>query len=339
MKWQKTEIVNDLGETVSAQAPVLVSASRSTDIPTFYADWFVGRWKQGYVKWKNPFNNTYSYVSFKNTRIVVFWTKNPRPIMKHLDFLDEEIKNYYFQFTLNDYDNEGLEGKVPKLESRINTFIELSERIGKERVIWRFDPMILTNNIGVQDLLKRVKYIGDRLKDHTRKLVFSYADISIYRKVENNLKREGVEYIEFDKEKMHELAAGLQELNKSWNFEIATCAEKIPLEQYGIKHNKCVDDDLMVELFGDDKELMEFLGIKIEEPTLFDDNSHVIKTRALKDTGQREACGCIVSKDIGQYNTCPHGCVYCYANTSPERASQNYKEHRENPTGDIITGI
>lgn len=339
MKWERTEIVNDLGEVVSAQAPVLVSASRSTDIPTFYADWFVERWKQGYVKWKNPFNNSYSYVSFKNTKIVVFWTKNPRPLMKHLDFLDEHVKNYYFQFTLNDYDKEGIEGKVPKLESRIKTFIELSERIGKERVIWRFDPMILTNTIGVQDLLQRVKYIGDRLKGHMRKLVFSYADISIYRKVEANLKREGVKYMEFDKENMHELAAGLQQLNKGWNFEIATCAEKIPLEQYGIKHNKCVDDDLMIELFGDDKELMDFLGIKVSEPTLFDSESQVEKTRKQKDSGQREACGCIISKDIGQYNTCPHGCVYCYANTSPEIASQNYKEYRKNPTADIITGI
>src|SRR5690606_11534396 len=190
--------------------------------------------------------------------------------------LDEHIKNYYFQLTLYDYDEEGLEGKVPRLESRIQTFIELSERIGKERVIWRFDPMMLTNIIGVPELLERVKNIGDSLKNHTRKLVYSYADISIYRKVENNLRREGVKYIEFNQDKMHQIAAGLQELNKDWGFEIATCAEKIPLEQYGIKHNKCVDDDLMVELFGDDAELMEFLGIKIEEPTLFNSESRII---------------------------------------------------------------
>lgn len=187
MIWKKVEIKNDLGELVSAQATVIVSASRSTNIPTFYADWFVERWKKEYVKWKNPFNGVFSYVSFKNTRIVVFWTKNPKPMMKHLDFLDEHVKNYYFQFTLNDYDKEGSEGKIPRLISRIKTFQELSNKIGKERVVWRFDSLILTEEINVDELLRRIENIGDQLKDYTEKLVFSFADISIYRKVENNL--------------------------------------------------------------------------------------------------------------------------------------------------------
>ncbi|AVR44775.1 hypothetical protein C7S20_05560 [Christiangramia fulva] len=339
MKWSKTDITTDSGEIVSAQAPVIISASRSTDIPTFYADWFIERWKKGYVKWRNPFNGNFSYVSFKNARIVVFWTKNPRPLMKHLDYLDENVKNYYFQFSLNDYDKEGYEGKVPKLDSRIESFKELSERIGKEKVIWRFDPLMLTEELGVEELLERIKNIGDQLMDHTKKMVFSFADIGIYRKVENNLKREVIRFKEFDFNTMRQVAKGLQELNKKWNFEIATCAEKIPLEVYGIKHNKCLDDDLMIELFGEDKELMEFLGVEFEEPTLFNNSNGFKKTRKLKDGGQREACGCIMSKDIGQYNTCPHACVYCYANTSNEIALCNYKEHRKDPTTDIITGI
>jgi DNA repair photolyase len=339
MIWKKTEILNDLGETVMAQAPVIISASRSTDIPTFYADWFIERWNKGYIKWENPFNGVPLYVSFKNTRVVVFWTKNPKPLMKHLDFLDENIKNYYFQFTLNDYDKEGYEGKVPKLTNRIKTFIELSERIGKERVVWRFDPMILTNKIDVKELLIRVENIGNQLKNHTRKLVFSFADISTYKKVESNLKKEHIDFVEFTDSTMHEFAKGLQELNEKWKFEIATCAEKIPLEQYDIKHNKCIDDDLMIELFNNDKPLMDFLGVKFEEPNLFDNSSGIKKTRKIKDKGQREACGCIMSKDIGQYNTCPHECVYCYANTSKEIAKHNYKTHTEHPFADTIIGI
>ena len=338
MIWKKTEISNDLGETVMAQAPVIISASRSTDIPTFYADWFIERWTKGYIKWKNPFNGVPLYVSFKNTRVVVFWTKNPKPLMKHLDFLDEHIKNYYFQFTLNDYDKEGYEGKVPKLANRIKTFIELSERIGKEKVVWRFDPMILTDSINVKELLNRIENIGNQLQNHTRKLVFSFADISTYKKVENNLKKEQINFVEFTDSTMHEFAKGLQELNKKWKFEIATCAEKIPLEQYNIKHNKCIDDDLMIELFSNDKPLMDFLGVKFEEPNLFDNSSGITKSRKIKDKGQREACGCIMSKDIGQYNTCPHECVYCYANTSKEIAKRNYKTHTINPINDTITG-
>jgi DNA repair photolyase len=337
--WKKEDIQHDEGETVRAQAPIIISASRSTDIPTFYADWFVERWKRGYVKWKNPFNGVPLYVSFKNTRCVVFWTKNPRPMMKHIDFLNQNVKNYYFQFTLNDYDREGYEGKVPRVNARIKTFQELSTRIGKERVIWRFDPMILTDEIGVNQLLERVKNIGDQLKGYTRKLVFSFADIAIYKKVANNLKKENINYVEFTEDTMHQFATGLQELNKNWGLEIATCAEKIPLEKYDIQHNKCIDDDLMIEFFSEDEVLMNFLGVKFEEPTLFEGSNKIRKPKKLKDKGQRELCGCIMSKDIGQYNTCPHECVYCYANTSKEIAKKNYQCHKQNENGDTIIGI
>lgn len=339
MNWKKIEIVNDQGEKVNAQAPVIVSASRSTDIPAFYADWFVERWKKGYIKWKNPFNGVSLYVSFKNARALVLWTKNPRPMMKHLDFLDEHVKNYYFQFTLNDYDREGYEGNVPDLASRIKTFIELSNRIGKDRVVWRFDPMILTDKISVSDLLDRVKNIGNQLQNYTNKMVFSFADIAIYKKVESNLEKENINSKEFTPDTMHEFASGLQKLNASWKFDIGTCAEKIPLEKYGISHNKCVDDDLMIELFSHDKQLMDFFGVTITEPSLFDATRQIRKSRNLKDKGQREICGCISSKDIGQYNTCPHECVYCYANTSKEIAKRNYKTHKENPLSDTIIGF
>jgi DNA repair photolyase len=338
MNWTKEKIENDFGEIVNAQTPVIISASRSTDIPAFYADWFVERWKKGYIKWTNPFNGVPLYVSFKKARVVVFWTKNPKPMMKYLPFLQEQVKNFYFQFTLNDYDKEGYEGNVPGVEHRIKTFIELSKAIGKEKVIWRFDPMILTDKIDVDKLLARVKNIGDQLKEYTNKLVFSFADISTYKKVENNLKREGIAYQEFTEETMHQFAQGLQKLNKIWGFEIGTCAEKIPLEQYGIIHNKCVDDDLMINLFNKDKELMEFLGVKIIPADLLNPEPRLEKTRNNKDKGQRELCGCIVSKDIGQYNTCPHECVYCYANTSIETARKNYKTHKLNTKSETIIG-
>jgi DNA repair photolyase len=251
--------------------------------------------------------------------------------------MDKNIPNYYFQYSLNDYDNEGFEAKVPSVESRIKTFKELSNRLGKKRVIWRFDPLILTDKIDVNELLKRVKRIGDELKDYTTKLVFSFVDISIYRKVENNLKREQVNYIEWTPELMDKFSQGLYEINKDWNLELGTCSEKIDLDKYGIVHNKCIDDDLMIDLFSHDKELMDFLGVKIEQADLFSDGK-VIKTKKLKDKGQREDCGCIVSKDIGQYNTCPHECNYCYANTSKEIAKKNYNLHKKNPSSETIKG-
>jgi len=336
MNWEKIEIVNDQGECVNAQAPVIISASRSTDIPAFYADWFVDRWKIGYVKWKNPFNSEYLYVSFQNARAVVFWSKNPKPLLKHIGFLNEYVKNYYFQFTLNDYEKEGYEGNLPPLESRLKTFKALSSMIGKDKVIWRFDPMLLTQDIDVNELLERVKRIGDQLKDYTEKLVFSYADIHIYRKVESNLQKEQIDYKEFKEDDMICFARGLQELNKNWGLELATCAEKIPLEQFGIQHNKCVDDDQLIKLFQNDRKLMDFLGVEVIQPDLFSEDLEFNKTRKLKDKGQRELCGCIFSKDIGQYNTCPHECVYCYANTSKEKAIENYKNFIKKPNTDMI---
>jgi len=130
----------------------------------------------------------------------------------------------------------------------------------------------------------------------------------------------------------------LNKLNEKWNLEIATCAEKFDLNKYGIMHNKCVDDDLMIKLFHHDKKLMKFLGVEVFEPNLFEPIEKIHKTKKMKDKGQREACGCIMSKDIGEYNTCPHECVYCYANTSKEIAIQNYKSHTSDPNSETITG-
>lgn len=335
MQWKKESIVLQNGLRVEAQAPIIISASRSTDIPTFYGDWFVNRWQAGYLKWTNPFNNQPLYVSFKNARVVVFWTKNPKPFMKHLDFLDQYIPNYYFQFSLNDYDKEGYEAKVPSVNSRIETFKELSNRLGKKRVIWRYDPLLLTQDIGVDELLKRIKAIGNLLYPFTCKLIFSFADISAYQKVQSNLRKEQVPYIEWTIELMDIFAKGLSLINKDWGLEIGTCSEKIDLEKYGIIHNKCIDDDLMCELFNHDKELMDFLGVEVKPADLFSDGAKT-KTKNLKDKGQREDCGCIMSKDIGAYNTCPHECNYCYANTSKELARKNYSLHVKQPNSDGI---
>lgn len=336
MAWSKIKITKANGEAVDAQAPVIISASRSTDVPAFYSEWLLDRIKEGYIKWINPFNGVPLYVTFQKTRLFVFWSKNPAPMLQHLDFLDERGFNYYFQYTLNDYDADKLELRVPDVQSRISTFHKLSERIGKERVIWRFDPLILTDRIGVEELLRKVENIGDQLQGLTEKMVFSFADISIYRKVQKNLQLNSVFYQEFDEVRMNQFAAGLQELNHKWHYELATCAEQIPLEKYGIQHNKCIDDDLMIKLFPDDKILMDFLGVNIQPADIFNPYPVITKKRDNKDKGQRLYCGCIVSKDIGEYNTCPHLCEYCYANASKEIALRNWKLHGKNRNNETI---
>ena len=352
-QWQKIQIRRENGEVVDAQTPVIVSASRSTDIPAFYADWFFHRLKVGYSAWINPFNGVKSYVSYKNTRFIVFWSKNPKPLLNHLDYLKERNIGCYVQYTLNDYENEKLEQGVPAIDQRIETFKKLVDKLGVGGVIWRFDPLILTDDICINDLLEKIERIGNQLKGYTEKLVFSYADIMSYRKVKANLEKSNIPYHEWTELQMLKIAERLCELNKKWNYTLATCGEKVDLQLYGIEHNRCVDDALIIRRAYEDKVLMDFLKVKMYPmPTrdLFD-NYESLPSDAIilpnntyathgdnRDKGQRLFCGCIVSKDIGEYNTCPHLCEYCYANSSKEIAIRNWKEHKKNEFGETIKG-
>lgn len=344
MPTDKIFITNDMGEQIEAIAPVIVSASRSTDIPAFYAKWFFNRLAKDYCVWYNPFNQQKMYISFKKCKAIVFWTKNPKPILPYLHELDERGIHYYFQVTLNDYVQENFEPNVPSVDERIKTFIRLSKSIGKERVIWRFDPLIITPKITPRDLLLRIWHIGNKLKGHTDKLVFSFVDVKAYRKVQNNLVKEtelftkdNVENAEASYAQRIEIVEGLQKIHDAWHkegwkIEMATCAEDIDLEKYGIEHNRCIDGELMKRIFADDEELVYYLHtLKWPERDMFGNLPPIPnKVRKVKDAGQRKICGCMVSKDIGMYNTCRHFCVYCYANTSKECVLRNAEKHNEN---------
>ena len=349
MSWKKEKIATETG-LVDAQFPVIVSASRSTDIPAFYSEWFFQRLKAGYSAWTNPFNGVRSYVAYRDTRFIVFWSKNPEPLIKHLDYLDSRGIGCYVQFTLNDYVADGLERNVPPVQERIDTFRRLVDRLGPGRVIWRFDPLVLTDQIGTDELLGRAARIGDALKGYNEKLVFSFVDIGSYRRVKSNLDRSGIRYKEWDNGEMERFADGLSRLNESWGYTLATCGEQIDLSRFHVVRNRCIDDDLIIRFANHDAALMRHLGVTVQEAGLFEGipdgaidlggGRYAVKagTRA-KDKGQREFCGCIASKDIGEYNTCIHLCEYCYANTSKEAAQANWRRHQANPGAETITGI
>lgn len=334
------------GEVVEASAPVIISASRSTDIPAFYAKWFINRLRAGYCVWYNPFNQKPMYISFAKTKVVVFWTKNPEPIIPYLHELDERGIHYYFQVTINDYEAEGFEPNVGPLGHRIEVFKRLSNLIGKEKVIWRFDPLILTRALTPRRLLNKIYHVGNELKGYTDKLVFSFVDVKDYRKVQSNLVKETPYFTKEDVEtaeprgaQMEELVDGLAKLREhwkaaGWGLTLATCGEKIDLDKYGIEHNRCIDGELMKRIFSDDEELVYYLNTgKLPERDLFGTVPPLplkLKDAAqMKDKGQRLVCGCMVSKDIGMYNTCRHFCVYCYANTSKEIVLKNKDRHND----------
>jgi DNA repair photolyase len=351
--WNKELLIRENGEPVQMQVPEIISASRSTDIPAFYSDWFFHRLKVGYSAWINPFNGVKGYVSYKNMRFIVFWSKNPGPLLEHLGELKERGIGCYIQYSLNDYEHEGLEKGVRPIDERIDTFKRLVDALGVGHVIWRFDPLMITDTIDVDSLLQKVENIGDQLEGYTEKMVFSYADIALYKKVKANLEKNNVAYREWDEIQMLNFAKHLFNLNKKWNYTLATCGEKVNLEQYGVQHNHCIDDELIIRLAYHDKALMDFLKVRIHPmPTIsLFGIAEVLPSDAIilpnntyatrgdnKDKGQREFCGCMRSKDIGEYNTCVHLCEYCYANTSKQAAATNFNQHKSNPFAETITG-
>lgn len=349
-KQENRTIILDNGEEAKATFPIIVSASRSTDIPAFYADWFFDRLRKGYSAWTNPFNGKKSYIAYEDTRFIVFWSKNPRPLLNHIDYLRNKGIGCYIQYTLNDYEDEGLERGVPPLEDRIETFKLLVDKLGMGAVVWRFDPLILTDKIDMDKLLRKIEYIGDQLRGYTEKLVFSFADIMSYRKVKANLEHNHINYIDWTEEQMIEFVEKIVHLNKvkGWGYVLATCGESVDLD--GVEHNHCVDDRLIVRFGYKSKELIDFLGVDIIDRNtaafpFFEDiaiqlegDQYAIINKNNKDKGQRTTCGCMKSKDIGEYNTCPHLCEYCYANTSKDVAVYNWKQHQLNPNSETITG-
>lgn len=363
MPAEKVELITDSGTPVSAIAPVIVSASRSTDIPAFFPKWFISRFNgaQGYVRWFNPFNQKPVYVSFKKTKVIVFWSKNPKPLIPFLPEIDAAGVHYYFHFTLNDYQAENLERNVPSLESRIQTFKRLALLIGPERVIWRFDPVLFTNRLTPRELATRIFKISKELQGCTKRLVFSFIDIKAYKKVQRNLLKYSEHFasqydsksifeVEPSPEQIEEFSGYLSKIRaywkeRGWNLEICACAEKADLSHHEILPSKCIDASLLLKVFGDDPTLVDFLTktpckrpFEVNEPDLFSapsaEEKKIITLR--KDPGQREECGCAESKDIGMYNTCLHGCVYCYANTSPELALKNFERRKTHPLAESI---
>lgn len=315
MHWPHTTIQTPHGPE-PAIAPLVISASRATDIPAFHAKWFMNRLRAGYCLWENAFNaRQRQYLSFEQCKAFVFWSKNPQALMPCLAEVEERGYQYYFQYTLNDYEQEGLEPRLPKLDQRIATFRNLSERIGKHRVIWRFDPIIMGNTLTAERIVERVQRLAERLAPYTEKLVFSFLDL--YRKTENNLKAFDPLLRPPGAEEALRLAEGLARMNASLPspLRLSTCAEKLDLHSLGIERNACVDPELLLRLCPTSPEIRSLYG----KPFLQKQGSLLAQAPgadAVKDTGQRTLCGCAPSKDIGRYNTCMHLCVYCYANQS-----------------------
>ncbi|PAB60020.1 DUF1848 domain-containing protein [Anaeromicrobium sediminis] len=280
---------------------MIISASRRTDIPAFYSDWFFNRLKEGYVYVKNPFNRRQVSEIKLNPHVVdcfVFWTKDPLPMMDRL----KELKNYpyYFQFTLTPY-REDIEVNMRKKKDIISTFKELSMKIGKERVIWRYDPILINENYSKEYHYEWFEKFAEELSNYTERCIISFIDP--YKNTRKNAK--SLKLIKLEERDMFQLANKFSNIGQRYNITIETCSEPIDLSSCGIKKGKCIDGNLISKIIGS--------NIDME-----------------KDNNQREFCGCMKSIDIGQYNTCAHNCLYCYANYNYRQVNKNYKKHSVN---------
>lgn len=274
---------------------MILSVSRRTDIPAFYSDWFVQRLKEGVVYVQNPFNRKTVYkidISPEVVDCIVFWTKDPVPLMKNLKTIEElGYPHYYFLYTLNFY--ESLELNLPSLGNRLNTFKKLSSRIGAEKVIWRYDPIILSKKYTESYHIDNFHHIAENLSAYTKKCKISF--LTHYKKVKNRLKNDAVEQV--DSKTKEKLLSKLLEISKAFNINIELCSENT--EVFNTLNGACVDK-LTIE------------------------NIIFEKLYLMRDKNQRNNCHCISSIDIGAYNTCNHQCIYCYANSGNIKKQTKY---------------
>ena len=288
---------------------MILSVSRRTDIPSYYSDWFFNRIKEGFVYVRNPMNPHQVSKIVLTPEVVdciVFWTKNPKPMLDRMNELKEY--NYYFQFTLTGYGRD-IESNIPhKKDKMIPTFQELSERIGAEKVIWRYDPILFTDKYTPEYHLKAFEQIATALKGYTEKCVISFVDE--YTKTKRNMEAIGV--FELKPPQLQTFAKKIAEIARSNGMKIASCAESIDLEACGITRNSCIDKELIERIIG-------------------------CRLNVNKDKNQRPTCGCVESVEIGTYNTCKNGCKYCYANYSAESVIKNCSKY--DPQSPILCGV
>lgn len=287
---------------------MILSVSRRTDIPNYYAEWFINRIREGFLYVKNPMNaHQISKIRITPDVIdcIVFWTKNPVGIMKYLD----ELKScpFYFQFTLTGYGTD-IERNIPdKKKVMIPRFQELAGQVGKERVIWRYDPILFTERYTEEYHIRAFRQIAEKLNGYTEKCVISFVDT--YRKNKIFLSK-AADNDKSDAE-LTEFAEKLRKIAEENGMQTASCSEKIDLSGCGIRHNCCIDRELIERLIG--------CSLKVK-----------------KDKNQRLECGCVESVEVGMYNTCANGCAYCYATYDMHSVEANCKKY--DPASPLLCG-
>jgi DNA repair photolyase len=295
---------------------MIISASYKTDIPAFYGEWFMNRLKAGYCKMVNPYNQQVYTIDLTPETVdgFVFWTKNIGPFLKHLSELEKRDFAFIVQHTINGYPKQ-LESRVINYSHTIEHMRKVAEEYGPDIAVWRYDPIIISSLTTTDWHRRNFEELARALEGTTNEAVVSFAQI--YKKTRRNVNKAAEEF-NFDwsehermsEESIKNLIIELAQIAAIHGIQLKICSQKSLLIPGVVNEARCVDADRLE---------------KVSHRTILDKS---------KQKGNRKECGCFSSKDIGEYDTCPHGCVYCYAVQNRDLALSRYKEH--DPLGDFL---
>lgn len=285
---------------------MILNTGGRTDTVQYYTDWLLRRFEEGYVLTRNPLfpSKVQRYeLSPDKVDCVVFCSKNYRPILPRLREITDSFPTY-FHYTITAYGKD-IEPGVPSIKKSMETLIDLSRLVGKQRIAWRYDPVLLTKEYTIERHLETFEEMAGVLAPYIDRCIFSF--VEMYKKLETNMP----ELIPLSQEDMNTLAKGLGSIAQKYGIHIQTCGTNGDYTPYGIHSSGCMTLDI--------------LG-----------NANGIVFKNLKHKGLRQGCHCIESRDIGAYDTCLNGCKYCYANKNPKKAFENYKYH--DPSSPLLLG-
>ncbi len=277
----------------------VISASRRTDIPAFYADWFINRLKEGSVAVQQPYSRKLIRVSLEPAELsaIVFWSKNYAPLLGRLEVIEQTTRKLFFHFTITAA--QELESSVPGYRDAARDFRFLSRRYSPDRVVWRYDPICLTDKLSFDIYEERFRACADTLRGYADTCIISF--VHPYRKVLINLaKYTDHRLTDVPIAQEREYARRLAEIAAPYGIRVRACSNDDLLSD-AVKKASCIDGRRLAELF------------QIQLDT--------------RPASIRKECACTKSVDIGAYDTCAHGCVYCYANADKERALAALRHH------------
>ena len=282
---------------------MILMVSGRTDIVAFYTKWFINRYNEGYVDVRNPFYpKNVSRIYFQDVDAILFCTKNPLPIIKHLDKIDKPI---HFHVTITPY-KEDIEPNVPSKKNIIEAIKKISSIIGIDNTVIRYDPIFLSDKYNLEYHKKAFEKLCSMLDGYVNKIIISFLDD--YKNVRKN--RHILKYQELTENDYKEIGLFFSSIAKSHNMIVQTCFEEHNLIEYGFKKGECLSHELAYKLTG-----------------------KIYKKWTARKGGK---CNCVEMVDIGSYNSCNHLCKYCYANYDENIVHKNYQSH--NPNSSLLIG-